>query len=74
MTSEELRVGAWINVVGYVRDATRLPLNTEDGVSKTRRVYVEAIMIFPAGAVALGEYERILREARNVDRRLGRVS
>lgn len=78
VTHEELRVGAWVNVLGYVRDATYLPLNGEGvaggGDSKARPVYVEAIMIFPAGPVTLGEYERILREARNVDRRLGRVS
>ena len=78
VTSEELCVGAWINVLGYVRNANHLPPNGEavasGAVSKTRAVYVEGIMIFPAGPVALGEYERILREARNVDRRLGRLS
>jgi hypothetical protein len=27
-------------------------------------------MVFPAGAIALGEYERILRNALDLDRRL----
>lgn len=84
LTSEVLRVGAWVNVVGYVRDAGYPSLSlskgeglagADAGASKmTRPVYVEAVMVFPAGPVALGEYERVLREARNVDRRLGRVS
>lgn len=74
--NEELRVGAWVNVVGYVRDAKDLDLIREsdlvNGTGPGRSVYVEAVMLFPAGPVALGEYERILREALNVDRRLGR--
>lgn len=82
LTSEVLRVGAWVNVVGYVRDAgyPSLSLSAGDGLAgvdkskMTRPVYVEAVMVFPAGPVALGEYERVLREARNVDRRLGRVN
>lgn len=57
ITAEELRVGAWVNVLGYVRGRTG---GKEDN-------YVEAVMIFPAGAVALGEYERIIRDAQDID-------
>ncbi|RMJ21102.1 hypothetical protein PHISP_08030 [Aspergillus sp. HF37] len=82
LTSEVLRVGAWVNVVGYLRDAgyPSLSLSAGEGLAGAdaskmpRPVYVEAVMVFAAGPVALGEYERVLREARNVDRRLGRVS
>lgn len=59
VTSEELRVGAWINVLGYVRKQRQIPGENEE--------YIEAVMVFPAGAVALGEYERIVRDAQDVD-------
>lgn len=73
VTVEELRVGAWVNVLGYVRDARYRRVET--GVSGClpageRAVYVEAIMVFSAGAVNLGEYQRIVREGLNVDRRI----
>lgn len=86
VTSEELRVGSWLNVLGYVRDSA-LPTSsiystqqssqesseiTTTATSRTvppRPVYVEAIMVFPAGAIELGEYERILRNALDVERR-----
>ena len=58
VTSEELRVGAWVNVLGYVR--------------RKDAVYVEAVMLFPAGAVAVGEYERILQDSLGVERRVRR--
>lgn len=72
VTAEVLRVGAWVNVLGYVRDAAYLSRNREDklAMASEQSVYLEAIMIFSAGPVALGEYERILREAQNVDRRV----
>lgn len=57
ITAEELRVGVWVNVLGYVR--RRIDRKEED--------YVEPVMVFPAGAVALGEYERIVRDAQDVD-------
>ncbi|RAK95107.1 nuclear telomere cap complex subunit Ten1 [Aspergillus ibericus CBS 121593] len=64
VTSEELRVGAWVNVLGYVRRG--------DASLGSSPVYVEAVMVFPAGAVALGEYERILQDALGVERRVRR--
>lgn len=60
VTSEELRVGAWINVIGYVRRPTEQPSD----------VYVEAVMVFSAGAIKLGEYERILHDSLEVDKRV----
>ncbi|PYH99284.1 hypothetical protein BO71DRAFT_394613 [Aspergillus ellipticus CBS 707.79] len=62
VTSEELRVGAWVNVLGYVRRPAPAALASEV-------LYVEALMLFPAGPVALGEYERILHESLEVERR-----
>ncbi|PLB46882.1 hypothetical protein P170DRAFT_511551 [Aspergillus steynii IBT 23096] len=62
VTSEELRVGAWVNVLGYVRRS----------MIAGETIYVEAIMVFAAGAIALGEYERILHESMEVERRVQR--
>lgn len=59
VTSEELRVGAWLNVLGYVR--------RKEQSSGVREDSIEAIMVFQAGAVALGEYERVVRDAQHVD-------
>ncbi|GIJ84275.1 hypothetical protein Asppvi_003115 [Aspergillus pseudoviridinutans] len=72
VTAEELRVGAWVNVVGYVRNWGS-DSNDHDILRKLRMsspVYVEAVMVFSAGVVDLGEYERVLREALEVDRRI----
>ena len=72
VTAEELRVGAWVNVIGYVRDTSHLAPSGKDVVTSVSKqsVYIDAVMVFQAGPVALAEYERILREAQNVDRRL----
>ncbi|KAJ5157417.1 uncharacterized protein N7482_008517 [Penicillium canariense] len=89
LTSEELRVGAWLNVLGYVRDSTtptpsfcssQLDSSQQSiGASEIvnipvkvapRPVYIDAVMVFPAGAIAVGEYERILRNAQDVERRM----
>jgi len=82
ITSEELRVGSWLNVLGYVRDITppassfssqqdsQQPNEAVPTKVLPRPVYIEAVMVFSAGAIALGEYERILRNAQDVERRL----
>ncbi|GFF29546.1 hypothetical protein IFM61606_04432 [Aspergillus udagawae] len=73
VTVEELRVGAWVNVVGYVR-RWGSDCNDHDILLRKLRlsspVYVEAVMVFSAGVVELGEYERVLREALEVERRI----
>lgn len=82
LKSEELRVGSWLNVLGYVREST--PPASSYSSSQTssqqsneiptrvppRPVYVEAIMVWAAGAIALGEYERILRNAQDIESRM----
>ncbi|CAG8898270.1 unnamed protein product [Penicillium egyptiacum] len=85
LTAEELRVGTWLNVVGYVRESEPVPsLPPPSSFSSTpgdsnrpyerpstippRPVYVEAIMVFPAGAISIGEYERILCNSQHVER------
>jgi hypothetical protein len=82
ITAEELRVGTWLNVLGYVRESlppsssfsstpeSKQPSDTTTGpvTVSPRPVQVEAVMVFPAGAIALGEYERILRNSQDVER------
>jgi hypothetical protein len=85
LTAEELRVGTWLNVVGYVRESELVPpLSPPSSFPSTRGdanrpnqrlsaipprpVYVEAIMVFPAGAISIGEYERILCNSQHVER------
>ena len=87
-TSEQLRVGAWLNVIGYIRNSntptlsfssSQLSSSQTNGASETvtatvkvtpRPVHIDAVMVFPAGAIALGEYERILRNAQDVEQRM----
>lgn len=82
ITAEALRMGTWLNVVGYVREVESVQptssfSSTSDYVDRpnegpstvsSRPVYVEAVMVFVAGAIALGEYDRILRNSQNVER------
>jgi hypothetical protein len=82
LTAEELRVGTWLNVLGYVRESqppsssfSSTPESKQSGDTTTgpvtvpsRPVHVEALVVFPAGAIALGEYERILRNSQDVER------
>lgn len=79
--AEDLQVGAWLNVIGYVRQDEdeerqrqrhRKDQTTSSSSSSSSAIYVEAVMIFSAGAVNIGEYERILRDAQEVDRRVRR--
>lgn len=84
LTAEVLRVGSWVNVLGYVRDSaspafsfssSQLDSQSSNGDSigekiPARPIYIDAVMVFPAGAIALGEYERILRTSQAVERRL----
>ncbi|KAJ5130768.1 uncharacterized protein N7515_006807 [Penicillium bovifimosum] len=81
VTAEALHVGTWLNVLGYVRDLEPAPppssfSSTPDDASQPsqrpstvppRPVYIEAILVFPAGAIEIGEYERILCNNRDVE-------
>ncbi|KAJ5650212.1 uncharacterized protein N7484_003935 [Penicillium longicatenatum] len=88
LKAEYLRVGTWLNVLGYVRDSatpessfssSQADLQQPSSQSLTsaiptkvasRPVFIEAVMVFPAGAIALGEYERILRHVNDVESRI----
>ncbi|PYH82154.1 hypothetical protein BO82DRAFT_68836 [Aspergillus uvarum CBS 121591] len=71
VTAEEMRVGAWVTVLGYVR--RRKPSQDADDAGPASvfpTIYIEAVLVIPAGAVALGEYERILRDSLEIERRV----
>ncbi|KAL3451284.1 CST complex subunit Ten1 [Aspergillus insuetus] len=86
VTWEQLCVGAWVTVLGYVRrgfSTAAVASTAWDGgkggftsssapilpFSDSGLVSVDAVVILPAGAVDLGEYERILYDAQQVERR-----
>jgi hypothetical protein len=66
----DLQVGTWLNVLGYVRDRPFPAVET--GSIERKSIYVEAVMIWIAGAIRIGEYERVLRDCKEVDRRVTR--
>ena len=66
LNSEDTRVGAWLNVMGYIiessKAATRGTPAARDQKSKDRgRVLVQAVMIWSAGSIKLKEYEDALQ-------------
>ncbi|KXT05741.1 hypothetical protein AC578_1083 [Pseudocercospora eumusae] len=69
MNRDLLQTGAWINIVGYVRKPARSAINEDvrrDGKTSTRRrpisiPYLEAIMIWSAGAVNVTSYTSAAR-------------
>ncbi|KAL5336480.1 CST complex subunit Ten1 [Aspergillus crustosus] len=67
VTWQELCVGAWINVVGYVRRSPAAAWD-EKAASAPDSVHVDAVVVFSAGAIDLNEYERILCESQEMER------
>lgn len=68
---EDTEVGAWVNVIGYVEDVVKEGGRKMNGIRKEQggveaggpvMVRVKAIMLWSAGGVKVGEYERVLEE------------
>ncbi|KAK2773251.1 hypothetical protein FQN52_004676 [Onygenales sp. PD_12] len=78
LKSTDLQIGAWLNILGYIRQQTpstssvRLPGASKLQQSRWSGVYIEAVMIFSAGAVDIGEYERVLQDWEDADRAVPR--
>jgi hypothetical protein len=53
---ETTQVGAWVNVIGYVRQNTEMR-----STSKHRASLVDAVLIWSAGAIKLEDYEAAVR-------------
>ena len=67
---EDIVVGAWVNIIGYVGEmmnkgekARGLDGNMgRGGIPTVDLVKVQAIMLWSAGSIKIGEYERALTE------------
>lgn len=67
---EDIVVGAWVNIIGYVEEIMNkrakvrgLEGNMGQGViPRVNLVKVQAIMLWSAGSIKIGEYERALTE------------
>ena len=76
---EDIQVGAWVNVIGYVEGISSDKIGSEHRLmdrEKGRhashhdemiRVKVKAVMLWSAGALKTGEYERALEERLQVN-------
>ena len=70
----DTQVGEWVNVIGYItsqptRTAKTEPRSASEAL-KWAKVFVQAVMLWSAGSIKLGEYERVLAERKDVDKRL----
>jgi telomere-capping CST complex subunit Ten1 len=71
--ANEIQVGSWLNVLGYVREQAPQQNDSRALVPETEgSIYIEAVMVFSAGAIHVGDYERILRDSLEVDRRVNK--
>ena len=67
---EDIVVGAWVNIVGYVeeminkRDKAKHMIGNmgQGGIPRVDLVKVQAILLWSAGSINTGEYERALTE------------
>ena len=67
---EDIVVGAWVNIIGYVEETVNKREKVRDldgnmgqgGISRVYLVKVQAIMLWSAGSINIGEYERALTE------------
>lgn len=71
LKSTDLQIGVWHNVIGYV---SRLSEGEREGdcekdatLARSGHVNVQAILMWSAGSIKLGEYERILSDQGEVE-------
>ena len=64
MKSTDVEVGAWVNVVGYVdfdsQTASPVDNRKQKGTGKEYQARVQALMLWSAGSLKVGEYENVL--------------
>lgn len=65
ITRDQLQVGSWLNVFGYIRPEMQ---GKED--ADNSQLYVEAVMISDAGAIRIAEYEQSLTDMQAINRKL----
>ncbi|KAI9763152.1 MAG: hypothetical protein M1835_007914 [Candelina submexicana] len=70
--STDTQIGEWVNIIGYI--TAPIPPQTHatsnQNIKASNGVNVQALVLWSAGAVNLGNYERILEERKEVERRL----
>lgn len=68
--ADEMQVGAWLNVFGYIRSERQEKEEEKKGLAND--IYVQAVMISDAGAIRVAEYEQSIVDMRAINRRLQR--
>jgi hypothetical protein len=68
--STTLSPGTWINVIGYVRVTPRASGRKSGNRFRSAAQSLQAVLIWDAGAVRIGDYENTLEEAMHTQRRL----
>ena len=77
MKSSDTRIGEWVNVMGYIgcrtctKDAdqstrTKVPSGRRKLGTETHEAKVQAVLLWSAGAVKLGDYEKNLENRKRV--------
>ncbi|KAI9711363.1 MAG: hypothetical protein M1812_007212 [Candelaria pacifica] len=68
----DTQIGEWVNIIGYITAPTpgRKNASLNRSIKDSNRVNVQAIALWSAGSIKLGNYERILEERKEVERRL----
>ena len=72
LKATDTQIGEWINIMGYITGRTQsLGVGSrKTGEALGMMVSVQAIMLWSAGSIKLGEYERTLDERKEVEIRL----
>ncbi|PGH21542.1 hypothetical protein AJ80_03102 [Polytolypa hystricis UAMH7299] len=73
LKATDLQVGAWLNVLGYIRQPQDVSLEISNSTLSTpKSIYIEALMVISAGSIHVGEYERVLQDSQDAERRIAR--
>ena len=69
MKATDTQVGEWVNVIGYVGKDDKALKRRKRGEASTVRV--QAVMLWSAGSVKLGEYEEAVLRRKKVESEKG---
>ncbi|KAL9624571.1 MAG: hypothetical protein Q9160_001235 [Pyrenula sp. 1 TL-2023] len=66
ITKDELQVGCWLNVIGYVQRPPRKRKRQQKGSETIDNggTTVQAVMLWNAGALNVGNYERVVEASK----------
>ena len=64
----DMHVGAWVNVIGYVDAGARVSRRVAGtGKDQGIDVKIQAVMLWSAGSIRIGDYEQALQGRRGLD-------